>query len=108
MFGNYRLTREVEELEKENTRLANVIKNYDDALMKENRNAEFIFDFERMNAFAIERIFSSGGYKTIIGYQLDIVDEKGNKTKQIKEWSLFCSIEKHNELAAQLKEYLSK
>lgn len=110
MFGlstNERLILKLEErankLEAENNNLANIIKNYDNKIERENRDAEFVIDWKKLNPFAIERIHhSSGGPKTIIGYFIN----EGDK-QVVKEWNLYCSIERHNELAAQFKEYIN-
>jgi len=47
------------------------------------------FDFEKMNAFSIERLRD----QTIIGYTLD--EKEGTV---VREWFFGCSLERHKEL----------
>jgi hypothetical protein len=68
----------------------------DEKIVADCHAAEFVVDWDKMNAFSIER---HGGEKeayTIIGHY----DKDGN----IAEWKFYCSLEQHNKLA---KEYAS-
>lgn len=63
-----------------------------------NRNAEFVFDFEQMNPFSIERNRGEENRPvTILGYL--------NKDGTPAEWFFYCSLEKHNQLASEFNEY---
>ena len=75
-------------LENELTDLKNKIKNA-------NREAEYIFDFESMKPFSIERLNN----KTVFGYFHE---------NQIRTWNFDCSIENHNYLANQFQNFLNK
>jgi hypothetical protein len=70
----------------------------------------FAFDFANpdINVFSIERNgWNTSDETTIIGYILsgDIHDDLHKRT--LKEWSLFCSREQHNELVKKWVEYKS-
>jgi len=70
----------------------------------------FAFDFANpdINVFSIERNgWNTPDERTIIGYILsgDIHDDLHKRT--LKEWSLFCSREQHNELVKKWVEYKS-
>ena len=101
---------QVYNLNQECKRLVSVIKQYDDRVEQENKNAEFAVDWKKINAFSVERIYdpNSGKSRTVIGHLLETAYESGYPYNQIREWNLNCSIEKHNELAAEFKERLKK
>lgn len=65
-------------------------------------SCDFVIDFEKMNAFSIERVPNSlpndnGVYKTTIGYLLN---------GEVREWVLWCSLTQHNILAQDFREYM--
>lgn len=62
------------------------------------RHSEMAVDYEKMNAFSIERVFSNGEAKTVIGYM---------HGSQIREWNLFCDDDMHQELVDQFKQYIT-
>ena len=68
----------------------------------DNQNAEFVFDFKKMDAFSIERVYDQqeNRWKTIVGYLLPGAEGV------VKEWYYHCSIERHNELAAAFAKHL--
>lgn len=56
---------------------------------------QFSLDFEKMNAFSIERTFKNGDYpKTVVGYFLN---------GDVKEWYLQTSAKEHNRIVAEFE-----
>lgn len=92
-------TEYIAKLEDENRRLK--LKSSDTLDDKLERNcSEFVIDFEKMNAFSIERIPTGQDerpYKTSIGYFFN---------DHVKEWTLWCNRDTHNLLAQQFREYM--
>lgn len=65
-------------------------------IIYENRNATFVFDFKKMNAFSIERSYHpTRGYMTIIEYIFN---------DSVKETRMFCSLEQHEKLVGMYLE----
>ncbi len=66
------------------------------------RNAPVSIDWNKMDAFSVERIWNHNGNgpTTNIGYY--ITNSDGNKV--VKEWVLYCSLERHEELVKQFNE----
>ena len=73
-------------------------------LENEQRNAPVSIDWGKINAFSIERVLEHGnkGPATIIGYTV----ENQNRSPIIKEWVLYCSMERHEELVKQFNEQM--
>lgn len=87
----------IKKLEIENARLKSS-NSLDDRL--ERTCSEFVIDFEKMNAFSIERVPTCNDdrpYKTVIGYFFG---------DEVKEWSLWCNLDTHNDLARQFRAYM--
>ena len=86
-----------------------------DNLVKEMANASFAIDWEAMNVFSVERMWDNGIPKTILGYILEepVVYTEGDDQRVthkdvVREWTLYCSAEKHEELVKQFKDWLNK
>lgn len=120
MFGLNRievsdLKCQIEDLKKENEKLKFANDAYQKRLVGEMANASYAINWDTMNAFSVERMWDNGLPKTIIGYMLSepIVTTEGDDqrvtTKDvIREWTLYCSAEKHEELIKEFKEWMSK
>lgn len=80
-----------------------ILKDRHDAMVaKDVIESDFVCNFQQMNAFAIERNVNDGRPCTIVGYK--IINSEGNET--VKEWYLYCSMEKHNQLAEEFRKYV--
>jgi len=121
MFGIDRLTFsnlkvELEELKRENKDLKYANDVYRKRLESEMSKASFSIDWDTMKAFSIERMWENGLPKTIIGYMLSepMVTTSGEGVERVtekeivREWSLYCSAEKHEELVAEFNKYKGK
>lgn len=61
---------------------------------------QFAIDFEKMNAFSVERIVKDNKPPhTIVGYFL----QHPNGTTEVKEWVLYTSVKEHNRLVAEFE-----
>jgi hypothetical protein len=109
MFNNKALLEEIEELRSENKNLRGIIKTNEDrklaVVYDDIDSCTFGFDWAKVNAFSIERNhrtdFGSLVAYTIIGY----IKPENNT---VAEWTLVCSQEEHNRLAAQFDAYVGK
>ena len=96
--------------------LENEIKRYQDALVAERTllarrcaDASFEFDFNAVKVFSIERNTKDDVPVTIIGYILDepifhATQEMWCPNPKIREWYLYCSEERHEELVIKFRE----
>ena len=114
MFGIDRITYsnlkvELEDLKKENEKLAYSNKIYKERLEGEMAKASFSINWELMNAFSIERGWENGTHKTTIGHILQepvTVTEGEVTTKDVvREWVLYCSAEEHERLVQEFNDY---
>lgn len=121
MFGIDRLTFsnlkvELEELKRENKDLKHANDVYKKRLESEMSKASFSIDWDAMKAFSIERMWENGLPKTVIGYMLSepMVTTSGEGVERVtekeivREWTLYCSHEKHEELVAEFNTYKGK
>lgn len=72
----------------------------DEKIIADCHAAEFVVDWDKMNAFSVER---HGGEKeayTIIGY----FDKDGC----VVEWKFYCSLTQHNKLAKEFADGIAK
>lgn len=106
---------ELEEIKKENERLKYANEAYQKRLVGEMETASFGIDWDAMKVFSIERLWENGLPKTILGYMLSepAVHTEGEAGEQrvtfkdvVREWTLYCSAEKHEELVKQFNEYV--
>jgi len=103
---------QLEDLKKENERLAYANKVYRDQLVGEMNSASFSVDWKAMNAFSIERGWGNGTLRTTIGYMLQepAVHTEGDEQKVtykdvVREWVLNCSSAEHERLVKEFNSY---
>lgn len=73
----------------------------------EEMKADFVFDFNTVNAFSVERNVHEGRPCTIIGYLLpteEVKDGTITNSDKVREWCLYCSIDQHKALVKAFKE----
>lgn len=66
-------------------------------LLGKESDVEFVIDWSNPSIFCFERINGKSS--------VSLMSEEGGKLA-IKDWYLYCSAEKHNELAKQYKNYI--
>ena len=104
---------ENEDLRSEIARLKNQVDNYDRLLADINSEltkCEPVIDFTTMRVFSIERHVSNNRPCTIIGHFVNepVVSSDGEMVVDrdvTKEWTLYCSNERHAELVEKFKAY---
>lgn len=103
---------QIEDLKKENEKLQYAVDAYKKRLESEMANASFAIDWEAMKVFSVERMWENGLPKTVLGYMLSepvVVTEGEVTTKDVvREWTLYCSAEKHEELVKEFNEWKLK
>lgn len=105
MFDLYRrLKNELDEKNKLiNSYVADVkrlTREQDEKIVADCHAAEFVVDWDKINAFSVER---HGGEKeayTIIGYY--------DKDGYVGEWKFYCSLAQHNKLAKEFADGIAK
>lgn len=109
------LQNQLDALKKENESLKYSNDAYKSRLETEMNSASFVIDWKTMNVFSVERMWSNGLHKTIIGYLLaepviytESDDQRVTHKDVVREWSLYCSAEMHEKLANEFKEYLEE
>lgn len=79
-------------------RLLDEVEEFKARIQSEHRSATPAVSFERMRAFSIERMHDDqNGPSTVIGYY--------GRDDEVREWSLWCSIEHHEQLVKQFQLY---
>lgn len=73
----------------------------------ETGDADFVFNFNAVKVFSVERNWHNDRPCTIVGYIVDESGENGMKPS-IKEWYLYCSKEQHAKLVEQFKKAMEK
>ena len=104
---------ENEDLRSEIARLKNQVDNYDRLLADINSEltkCEPVIDFTTMRVFSIERHVSNNRPCTIIGHFINnpVVSSDGEMIvdrDETREWTLYCSNERHTELVEKFKAY---
>lgn len=75
-------------------------------------DADFVFNFDAVKAFSVERNWHDNRPCTIIGYVLQepvTMTEDNVTTKDVvREWYLYCSKEQHAKLVEQFKKAMEK
>ena len=103
---------ELEDLKKENENLKRSNDAYRSRVEGEMQTASFSLDWDSMKAFSIERNWGNGYPTTIIGYMLSepAVHTEGSVTYRdvVREWTLHCSYEKHEQLVKEFNEWKGK
>lgn len=119
MFGVDKVTlaeknRRIDDLEKQIESLQYAVDAYKKRLEGEMANASFAIDWDTMNVFSIERLWENGLPKTVLGYILSepVIYTEGDDQRVthkdiVREWTLYCSAEKHEELVKEFKEWVS-
>ena len=82
-----------------------------DTVNKTMRDVSFSFDFEKMDAFSIERMAKDNLPCTVIGYLLskhEVKDGIETRGTSVKEWYLYCSDKQHEKLVKDFEEYRKK
>lgn len=78
----------------------------------ETSEADFVFNFNAVKAFSVERNWHNDRPCTIIGYVLQepvTMTEDNVTTKDVvREWYLYCSKEQHAKLVEQFKKVMEK
>ena len=120
LFGIDRLTYsnlkvECDDLRIENIRLKADNDAYRQRIDREFSNASFGIDWDSMKAFSVERNWNTGFPTTIIGYMLSdpVVHTEGDDHRVtykdvVREWTLHCSPEKHEQLVSEFNEWKAK
>ena len=101
------------ELNREVDRLKNEVENFKSLLADINNEltkCEPAIDFTTMRVFSIERHVSNNRPCTIIGHFINnpVVSSDGEMIvdrDETREWTLYCSTERHNELIERFKAY---
>ena len=70
-----------------------------DAIKTDVNSSAFEINWNKMDAFSIERMGDHNSAYTVIGHHM--TDE--NNVKHIHEWKFYCSQEQHNKLAKEFK-----
>jgi hypothetical protein len=103
---------ERDDLRIENIRLKADNTAYRQRIEMEFASASFGIDWDAMKVFSIERNWSNGFPTTILGYMLSepAVHTEGTVTYKdvVREWTLHCSAEKHEQLVSEFNEWKSK
>ena len=106
---------QIENLKKENEKLQYTNDAYRKRLEGEMSTASYAIDWDAMKVFSVERMWENGLPKTILGYILEepIVTTEGDSQRVtqkdvVREWTLYCSAEKHEELVKEFVEWKGK
>lgn len=119
MFGISRieysdLKVQLENLKKENETLKYANDVYRKRLESEMATASVAIDWNAMKVFSVERMWDNGLPKTVLGYMLSepMVTTSGEGVERVtekeivREWTLYCSAEKHEQLVVEFNQYL--
>ena len=85
-------------IKKNNTEIDYLTEQNNQKSLSELVNADYVIDFNLLNPFSIERIIKNNAGTTVLGY----FDTKGEP----REWFLHCSLDMHQRLANEFKEYI--
>lgn len=96
-----KLENEVESLKADNARLRQVKK---DAVTEDVQSSTFMIDWDKMDAFSIERMGDFSEAYTIIGYW----NKNESGTAYVSEWKFYCSQEQHEKLAKEFADGITK
>ena len=106
----------IEDLKKENEALKYANEAYKKRLESEMVTASYAIDWDAMKVFSVERLWDNGIPKTILGYMLSepMVTTSGEGVERvtekdvIREWTLYCSAEKHEQLVKEFTKWKGK
>lgn len=107
---------QIEDLKKENEKLQYACDAYKKRLEGEMATASYAINWDTMNAFSVERMWENGLPKTVIGYLLSepivTTTQEGSQLVTdkdiVREWTLYCSAEKHEQLIREFVEWKGK
>jgi hypothetical protein len=103
---------ECDDLRIENIRLRADNDAYRQRIDREFASASFGIDWDAMKVFSVERNWGNGCPTTILGYMLTepAVHTEGTVTYKdvVREWTLHCSAEKHEQLVSEFNEWKAK
>ena len=107
---------QLEDLKKENEKLQYANDAYRKRLETEMSNASFAVDWDAMKVFSVERMWENGLPKTVLGYILSepVITTEGEGEQRVtykdvvREWTFYCSSDKHEGLVAEFKDWLKK
>lgn len=108
---------ELENLKKENEKLTFANDAYRKRLVGEMEKASVGIDWDAMRVFSVERMWDNGIPKTILGYMLSepAIHTEGENGEPrvtykdiVREWTLYCSAEKHEQLVKEFIEWRGK
>ena len=103
---------ELEDLKRQVKDLTYANESYKTRLDGELSTASFGIDWDAMKAFSVERNPGNRYPHTIIGHMLSepVVITEGEVTYKdvVREWTLYCSATKHEELVKEFNEWKSK
>jgi len=103
---------ELEDLKRENEKLKVDINAYQKRFDGEMATSSFAIDWDAMKVFSVERNFGFNGPTTILGYMLSEpaihTEEQVTYKDVVREWTLHCSAEKHEQLVKEFNEWKGK
>ena len=107
---------EIADLKKENDKLKYANEAYQKRLVGEMEKASVSIDWDAMKVFSVERMWDNGLPKTVLGYMLSepVITTEGENEQRVtykdivREWTLYCSAEKHEELVKEFVEWKGK
>jgi hypothetical protein len=110
------LEKQIQDLKKENEKLAFANDAYRKRLVGEMENASVSIDWDAMKVFSVERMWDNGIPKTVLGYMLSepMVTTSGEGIERVtekeivREWTLYCSAEKHEKLVEEFNAWKGK
>ena len=82
----------------------NAVKNTLDELNKQVVDGSVGFDFNKVDAFSVERMVVDNKPCTIIGYHIkkqELNEGKLSENTELQQWYLYCSAEWHEKLVQQ-------
>ena len=89
-----------------------LVKEYETLLQGEMASASFGIDWDAMKVFSVERNWNNGCPQTILGYMLSEpavhTEEQVTYKDVVREWTLHCSADKHEELVKEFNEWKGK
>ena len=112
MFGYAKHLKRVSYLEKENERLRDELRRSKEVINEVNNSitsATPMIDFDTMRVCSIERVVTNNKPATILGhFMYEPIIENGEvvgEREKLKEWTLYCNNERHEELVKQFKQW---
>ena len=103
---------ELDNLKTENEKLKYANDAYRNRLVGEMESASFAIDWDAMKVFSVERNWQNGIPYTILGYMLSEpaihTEEQVTYKDVVREWTLYCSATKHEELVKEFNEWKAK